>query len=180
MSLHILLAVAVPGLACCEKAHWSTWSPLLQSSALGSSPATAGGEWQCREHSLCKRKYHFRLTSCLTGSDSTKLVYLYLIQYKQSSWILTSQPGGQSYSDTSPYKVSYWSLDNGKEILFSIAKIFDQFLTNFLCESPSHFSVSLLSLSPPLSLLLSLSPSLSLTHTHTLFLTYTSTQRAVL
>ena len=110
MSLHILLAVAVPGLACCEKAHWSTWSPLLQSSALGSSPATAGGEWQCREHSLCKRKYHFRLTSCLTGSDSTKLVYLYLIQYKQSSWILTSQTGGQSYSDTSPYEVSECSL----------------------------------------------------------------------
>ena len=46
------------------------------------------------------------LTSCLTGLDSTKLVNLYLIQHKQSSWILNIQTGGQSYSDTSPYKVS--------------------------------------------------------------------------
>ena len=51
-----------------------------------------------------------RLASCLTGLYSTKLVYLYLIQHKQSSWILTSQTGGQLYSDTSPYKVSECSL----------------------------------------------------------------------
>ena len=50
------------------------------------------------------------LTSCLTGLDSTKLVNLYLIQYKQSSRILTSQAGGQPYSNTSPYKVSECSL----------------------------------------------------------------------
>ena len=37
--------------------------------------------------------------------DSTNLVNLYLIQHKQSSWILTSQTGGQLYSETSPYKV---------------------------------------------------------------------------
>ena len=47
-----------------------------------------------------------RLTSCLTGLDSTKLVNLYLIQHKQSSWILTGQTVGQPYSDTSPFKVS--------------------------------------------------------------------------
>ena len=49
-------------------------------------------------------------TSCLTGLDSTKLVNLYLIQYKKSNWILTSQTGGQPYSDTSPYAVSMCSL----------------------------------------------------------------------
>ena len=50
------------------------------------------------------------LTFCLTGLDSTKLVNLYLIQHKQSNRILTSQTGGQSYSDTSPYEVSECSL----------------------------------------------------------------------
>ena len=44
------------------------------------------------------------LTSCSTGFDSTKLVNLYLIHYKQSSWIRTSQTGGQPYSDTSLMK----------------------------------------------------------------------------
>ena len=48
------------------------------------------------------------LTSCLTGLDSTKLVNLFLIQHKQSSWILTSQTGGQLYSY--PYKVCERSL----------------------------------------------------------------------
>ena len=51
-----------------------------------------------------------RLTSCLTGLDSTKLVNLYPIQHKQSSWILIGETGGQPYSDTSPYKVSECSL----------------------------------------------------------------------
>ena len=51
-----------------------------------------------------------RLTSYLTGLDLTKLVYLYLFRLKQSSWILTSQTGGHSYGDTSPYKVSECSL----------------------------------------------------------------------
>ena len=45
-----------------------------------------------------------QLTSCWTGLDSTKLVNLYLIQRKQSSWILTGQMGGQAYSETSPYE----------------------------------------------------------------------------
>ena len=38
-----------------------------------------------------------RLISCLTGKDLTKLVNLYLLQHKQSSWILTSQKVGQLY-----------------------------------------------------------------------------------
>ena len=50
------------------------------------------------------------LTSCLTGLDSTILVNNYVIQHKQSSWIVTSQTGGQPYSDTSTYKVSECSL----------------------------------------------------------------------
>ena len=50
------------------------------------------------------------LASCLTGLDLIKLVNLCLIQHKQSSWILTSQTGGQLYSDASPYEVSYCSL----------------------------------------------------------------------
>ena len=44
-----------------------------------------------------------RLTSCLIGLDSTKLLNLYLIQHNQSSWILKSQTVGQPYSDNSPY-----------------------------------------------------------------------------
>ena len=53
----------------------------------------------------------WRVTSCLIGLDSTNHVNLYLIQHKQSSWILTSQTGGQPpYSDTSPHKVSECSL----------------------------------------------------------------------
>ena len=50
------------------------------------------------------------LTSCLTGLDSTILVNNYVIQHKQSSWIVTSQTGGQPYSDTSTYKLSECSL----------------------------------------------------------------------
>ena len=50
------------------------------------------------------------LTSCLTGLASTKLVNLNRIQHKQNSKILTSQTGGQPYSDTSPCKVSECSL----------------------------------------------------------------------
>ena len=49
--------------------------------------------------------------TCLTFLDWTKLVNLYLIQQKQSGWILTGQTGGQPYSNTSPYKVSECSLD---------------------------------------------------------------------
>ena len=45
------------------------------------------------------------LTSCLTGLDSTKQVNILLIQYKQSRWIGTKQPGSHLYSDTFPYKV---------------------------------------------------------------------------
>ena len=52
-----------------------------------------------------------RLTSCLTGLDSIKLVNLYLIQHKKSIWILTGQTGGQTYSDTSPYELSECTLD---------------------------------------------------------------------
>ena len=51
-----------------------------------------------------------RLTSCLTDLNSTKLVNLYRIQHKQSNRILTSQTGGQPYSDTSPYEVFECSL----------------------------------------------------------------------
>ena len=58
-------------------------------------------------HSLCEAVW---LNSCWTGLDLTKLVYLYPIQHKQNSWILTSQTGGQPYSDFSHYKVSECSL----------------------------------------------------------------------
>ena len=51
-----------------------------------------------------------QLTSCLIGLDLAKQVSMLLIQHKQSSWIQTSQAGGQSYSDTSPSKVSECSL----------------------------------------------------------------------
>ena len=54
------------------------------------------------------------LTSCLTGLDSTKQVNMLLIQLKQSSWILTSQTGGQPHSDTSPYELSECSLFSTK------------------------------------------------------------------
>ena len=47
------------------------------------------------------------MTSFLTDLDLTKLVHLYLSQRKQSSWIHTSQRGGQLYCDTSPYKVVF-------------------------------------------------------------------------
>ena len=46
------------------------------------------------------------LTSCLTGLDLTKLKNIYIIKHKQSNWILSSQTGGQPYSDTSPDEVS--------------------------------------------------------------------------
>ena len=60
-----------------------------------------GDYWKGQEHSP-------------TGLDSTKLVILYLIQQKQSSWILTSQTGGHLYSDTSSHEVSEFSLDKVK------------------------------------------------------------------
>ena len=50
------------------------------------------------------------LTSCLTGLDLTKLKNIYIIKHKQSNWILSSQTGGQPYSDTSPDEVSECSL----------------------------------------------------------------------
>ena len=60
----------------------------------------------CQMGPLCQRTFTYFirgsisvwLTSCLTALNSTKLVNLYLIQRKQSSWI---QTGGQLYSDTS-------------------------------------------------------------------------------
>ena len=55
-------------------------------------------------HLLCKGKcITVRLTSCLTGLDLAEQVNLLLIKSKQSSWIQTSQKGGQLYIDTSPY-----------------------------------------------------------------------------
>ena len=42
-----------------------------------------------------------RLTSCLTGSDLAKRVNVLWIKHKQSSWILTSQTGGQLYNEVS-------------------------------------------------------------------------------
>ena len=73
-----------------------------------------------------------RLTSCLTGLDSTKLVNLYPIQHKQSSWILIGETGGQPYSDTSPYKVSECSLYlpayNGTYMAFSAMPFFKVWL----------------------------------------------------
>ena len=59
-----------------------------------------------------------RLTSCLTGLALTKLVHVYLIQHKQSSWILISQTGGQLFRDTSPYKVSECSLGRDRKFRF--------------------------------------------------------------
>ena len=53
-----------------------------------------------------------QLTSCLTGFDLAKQVNVLWIKPKQSSWIITSQKGGQLYSDTSPYEVSECSLYN--------------------------------------------------------------------
>ena len=58
-------------------------------------------------HLLRKGSITEQLISCLTVLDSTKLLNLYLIEHKQSSWILTSQTGDQAYSDTSPYKSFY-------------------------------------------------------------------------
>ena len=57
-------------------------------------------------------KYEKYLLNHPENKTSTKLVNLYLIQRKQSSWILTSQTGGQPYSDTSPYKLSERSLNH--------------------------------------------------------------------
>ena len=52
---------------------------------------------------LCKgRSITVWLTSCLTGLDMAEQVNLLLIKHEQSSWIQTSQTGGQPYSDTSP------------------------------------------------------------------------------
>ena len=56
------------------------------------------------------RSITVRMTSCLTGLDSTKLLNFYLIQHKQSSRILNSQTGGHPYSDASPYVLSECSL----------------------------------------------------------------------
>ena len=48
--------------------------------------AVAAGAGQCDE-----------IYGNFANLDSTKLVNLYLIQHKQSSWILTSQTGGHWY-----------------------------------------------------------------------------------
>ena len=56
------------------------------------------------------RSITVRMTSCLTGLESTKLLNFYLIQHKQSSRILNSQTGGHPYSDASPYVLSECSL----------------------------------------------------------------------
>ena len=61
-------------------------------------------------HLLKRESITVRLTPCLTSLDLTKLSNLYLIQQKQSIWILTSQTGGLLYSDTSPCNVSECSL----------------------------------------------------------------------
>ena len=50
------------------------------------------------------------LTSCWATLDSTKLVNLYLIHHKQSSWIQIGQTQGQPYRQTSSYEVNECSL----------------------------------------------------------------------
>ena len=50
------------------------------------------------------------MASCLTGLDLTKQVKLLFIQQNKISWNQTNKTVGQSYSDTSPYKVSEFSL----------------------------------------------------------------------
>ena len=47
-----------------------------------------------------------QLTSCVTGWDLAKRENVLCIKDKQSSWILTSQTGGQPYRDTSLSEVS--------------------------------------------------------------------------
>ena len=65
------------------------------------------------------------LTSFLTGLDTNKLVNVYLIQRKQSSWIQTSQIGGQLYSDTSsPYELNECLLAWHKATIRSIPLTF--------------------------------------------------------
>ena len=51
-----------------------------------------------------------QLTSCLTGLDSAVLLNWNYKQICLFGQILTSQTGGQPYSDISPYKVSDCSL----------------------------------------------------------------------
>ena len=65
-----------------------------------------------REHSLTSKG-----EVSLYGWPPVWLVWIWpnlliwiIIQHKQSSWIQTSQTEGQPYSDTSPYKVSEYSL----------------------------------------------------------------------
>ena len=50
------------------------------------------------------------LTACFTGSDLTKQANPMLIKHEQSYCIQTGQTGGLLCSDTSPYKVSEYSL----------------------------------------------------------------------
>ena len=61
-----------------------------------------------------------RLTSCLTGLDLAEQVNLLLIKHKQSSWIQTSQTGGQLYSDTSPHRLIHWAIGAPKILVLKL------------------------------------------------------------
>ena len=62
------------------------------------------------EYSLCKGKKGWPPVFCL---DSAALLLLSWRHIYLIGWILTSETGGQPYSDTSPYEVSECSLLNG-------------------------------------------------------------------
>ena len=71
-------------------------------------------------------------TSCLTGLDQQKQVYLLLIRQRQNSWIQPSKTGGQRYSNTSLKKVSEYSLVNSRNPSYAAPKNLSLLRNTFL------------------------------------------------
>ena len=71
----------------------------------------------CMLTSFVRGSFAVQLTLCLTALQCKNYTHIYLF-----GWIQTSQPGCQSYNDTSPYKVSECSVMQNKcfEALISI------------------------------------------------------------
>ena len=86
------------------------WVPDSAVNESSSAYFSTGLEANSSQSTLTYLLGEVRLTSCLTGLDLAEQVNLLFVKYKQSTWIQTSQTGGQLYSDTSTYKVSECSL----------------------------------------------------------------------
>ena len=71
-------------------------------------------------HLFCMGKYHSMAEFLLDWFGFYVSVNMMLTRQKQSSWIQKSKTGGRTYSDTSHYKVSEYSLRSAFYFLFPV------------------------------------------------------------